>query len=559
MSPSSEKGRCKMTDNEGESSDHDEEVTADHTIRGAAGLVTVSCPRQYPRNPKDRKRLGIMIPEDYTKKEFINNFRRQINVKTNRTLLKAYCVDEPHKRFRKSKNKRERHKHLAFLMDAPFAHKKLAEDFQKQYGLRISFSFRLKGFLSNVTYLREAGKKPSTDVDKDPAVYPPSLDVCKEMESVASNHLLSANQLSKGGNKRKTLNFNEVSNIVIEGVGDGPLRSAAALEEAAKRLKHEGSVELWNYVGGLKHTADAGKLVTKIWHLQGEIQHEMFRSRASYPLEEFVYKDLREAMEWFESKSDSHALVLSGDGGLGKTNLAEALLIAKCPAGFWFLDDPDDFREIEGLIRPEHGLLVDEVTLQALSPNQIKKLFDLEKFRRVKCRHFNASIPAHCRRIFCTNADKVDFYPPMKDKKDRTGVFRRQLFQTISSDLRLPCIKSKRPAALAETIVKLNWKVFLQQVCAEAAVEHCLDGMAAAAEDLGVVLASEVVDVAKDLAAAVGMKRLEQIRFLAAVLSVPPFEAALPRESSIVQVAAMGHDAARDDDPFGHSGSGFDD
>ena len=105
MSPSSEKGRCKMTDNEGESSDHEEEATADHTIRGAAGLVTVSCPRQYPRNPKDRKRLGIMIPEDYTKAEFINNFRRQINVKTNRTLLKAYCVEEPHKRFRKSKKK----------------------------------------------------------------------------------------------------------------------------------------------------------------------------------------------------------------------------------------------------------------------------------------------------------------------------------------------------------------------------------------------------------------------------------------------------------------------
>ena len=104
MPPSSEKGRCKMTDNEGESSDNEEEATADYTVRGAAGLVTVSCPRQYPRNLKDRKRLGIMIPEDYTKTAFIDNFWRLINVKTNRTLLKAYCVDEPHKRFRKSKN-----------------------------------------------------------------------------------------------------------------------------------------------------------------------------------------------------------------------------------------------------------------------------------------------------------------------------------------------------------------------------------------------------------------------------------------------------------------------
>ena len=40
MPPSSEKRRCKMTDNDRESSDHEEEeATADHTIRRAAGLV----------------------------------------------------------------------------------------------------------------------------------------------------------------------------------------------------------------------------------------------------------------------------------------------------------------------------------------------------------------------------------------------------------------------------------------------------------------------------------------------------------------------------------------
>ena len=140
-----------MTDNEGESSDYEEEVTADYTIRGAAGLVTAACPRQYPRNLKDRKRLGTTIPEDFKTGEFVESFRRLVNCKSNRTLLKAYCVDEPHKRFRKSKSRRERHTHMAFLMDAPFAHKRLAEDFQKQHGLRISFSFRMKGFASNVT------------------------------------------------------------------------------------------------------------------------------------------------------------------------------------------------------------------------------------------------------------------------------------------------------------------------------------------------------------------------------------------------------------------------
>ncbi len=36
-----------------------------------------------------------MIPEDYTKPVFVEKFKRLINFKTNRTLLKAYCVDEP--------------------------------------------------------------------------------------------------------------------------------------------------------------------------------------------------------------------------------------------------------------------------------------------------------------------------------------------------------------------------------------------------------------------------------------------------------------------------------
>ena len=124
--PPKKKSKCEMTDNEGDSSANEDEVPADYTVRGAAGLVTASCPRQYPREAAERKRLGIMIPEDYAKADFVDMLRRLVNVKSTRTLLKAYCVDEPHKRFRKSKQRRERHIHLAFLMDAPFAHKKLA-------------------------------------------------------------------------------------------------------------------------------------------------------------------------------------------------------------------------------------------------------------------------------------------------------------------------------------------------------------------------------------------------------------------------------------------------
>ena len=53
--------------------------------------------------------------------------------------------------------------------------------------------------------------------------------------------------------------------------------------------------------------------------------------------------------------------------------------------GFWFLDDPDDFREIDGDLSEGDGIVVDEIELVNFQPNQVKKLFDLEETRRARC------------------------------------------------------------------------------------------------------------------------------------------------------------------------------
>jgi len=60
---------------------------------------------------------------------------------------------------------------------------------------------------------------------------------------------------------------------------------------------------------------------------------------------------------------------------------------------------------LSGLIQPGDGLVVDEICLAALSPNQIKKLFDLQKARRLRCRHMNGSIPRGCPRISRARGD----------------------------------------------------------------------------------------------------------------------------------------------------------
>ena len=56
--------------------------------------------------------------------------------------------------------------------------------------------------------------------------------------------------------------------------------------------------------------------------------------------------------------------------------MAEALLLPLCPAGFWVFDDPDDSREVEGLIRTELGIPTDEISFQSFDPNQVKKFLD---------------------------------------------------------------------------------------------------------------------------------------------------------------------------------------
>ena len=501
--------------NEGESSDDEEEAAAHQSLRGCSTLVTVSCPRQYPQDLEVRKAKGLMIPEDFGKDEFLLMLRRIIAKYCTQKVLKASCHSEPHKRFRPSGGKRERHYHVALLMSGNFAHQKIANAFQKEYGIRISFSFKLKRFVGNLKYLLVAGKKPSTDLDLEPATYPPKLDVKKELKEAKLD-----GDLAVEGRKRKRLTFDEVSNLVIEGIGDGPLRTVKALEQAAKTLKYQGSVELWNYLGALKTNSETSQLLAKIWQLQGDLAHPLFHAEAPYALEAFEIGCLSDVKEWLDGKWRTHVLVLSGDGGLGKTSLAEALIAKVSPGGYWFVDDPDDLRELEGQLVEGQGLVVDEIQMSTYPPNQIKKLFDLEKARRVKCRHFNATIPRMCPRIFCTNSPFEMFYPKMQNRFDYTGVMRRQLFQAVLADVRIQRSAQPGQPAVTPTLPVLDtpmsdWRQRLQQVCREAVVEQHTSRLLSAAEQLGVALWSELPEVVEEMAKIVGLKHLERRRLIA--------------------------------------------
>jgi hypothetical protein len=99
----------------------------------------------------------------------------------------------------------------------------------------------------------------------------------------------SASSASKR-KKRKRLTFTEASNIVLEGIGQGPLRAVAKLEKAARQLLSRGQVELWNYLGEHENPNETEVFLSKVWRLNGDLVHSMLNVASKFALDRFSYE-----------------------------------------------------------------------------------------------------------------------------------------------------------------------------------------------------------------------------------------------------------------------------
>ena len=156
---------AEWTSNEGELTDDGEEAPAATSSRAQVCLVTAACPRNYLRDPAQRKAQSKLIPEDFSKPEFLKAYRGVFNANSNRVVEKAACYDEPHKRLRRSLDRRERHIHVVQKASGNFAHKKVSDAFAAKYGLHLDFSFKQNRFVGYLRHMMVAGKKPSHDLD----------------------------------------------------------------------------------------------------------------------------------------------------------------------------------------------------------------------------------------------------------------------------------------------------------------------------------------------------------------------------------------------------------
>lgn len=109
----------------------------------------------------------------------------------------------------------------------------------------------------------------------------------------------------------------------------------------------------------------------------------------SRPLEAFPRKP--ELPDW-------DVLMLGGRTGLGKTELALALL-----PGAAFITQLDDLRTAD----LSRGIILDDIEVGHMPFQAIKNLTEFERPASAYCRYNNARIPARTKRIFTTNSLSV--------------------------------------------------------------------------------------------------------------------------------------------------------
>ena len=127
-------------------------------------------------------------------------------------------------------------------------------------------------------------------------------------------------------------------------------------------------------------------------------------TKPEYNLDELIaLSDIHDALtRWKEGGWKTQALMLCGLGGLGKTELACALMEVVAPAGaLHFIKKIDRLRDL--VFSPGEVLVVDEFCFADTEVDDLKSLLDLARGRDVECRNRDGHIPARTPRIFSTN------------------------------------------------------------------------------------------------------------------------------------------------------------
>ena len=201
--------------------------------------------------------------------------------------------------------------------------------------------------------------------------------------------------------KRRILDFSEFSDYIIH----HKITNEQEFWVLAGKERDAGNPVLWNYAGN----ANVAKQIQKCnkGHL-AQFRDDVFqgtsKSSSKYPLSAFNIPE--EICVWMKHLKGEMALIIQGQGGLGKTEMAKSILASM--GKYFFVDSLDTVKSL--LFTGKESILFDDVTLQNFSVDEVKSFLDIKSERAVKCLHEDGFIPADTVRIFLTNHERHTFF-----------------------------------------------------------------------------------------------------------------------------------------------------
>ena len=413
---------------DGDSSEHEEEREVEAKHRCWNLMWTFSTPRAYLADAELRKRRKEYIPDDFTRQEIADMFRDAVRrVGQQQNLREFIVVMEPHKKWKPDRSKPEMHFHIVFKMKANFAHLSIAKSLATVHGCKGHMSYPAKGWNAMVRYvLKDSGVKLGYQMDEHPLFWPnPDNTMTKEkmLQKVGASDPADASTKKEDwkekGKRKRQLDFAQFTDWVVL---NKITNEAEFWKLAGKEKEEHDNPSLWNYGGQIC----VAKMVVKAQkgHLAA-IKPEIFqfasRSDSPFPLTDFIIPPA--VAQWMANDTRTKSLIIQGTGGLGKTQLAKAILASL--GKYFFVDSLDTIKHL--FFVDGEALLCDDVTLSDYTIDQVKSLLDISCDRAIRCRHEDGMVPAGTIRIFLTNHQKLFFFPTGFQMSEHFNAIERRM------------------------------------------------------------------------------------------------------------------------------------
>ena len=412
----------------GDSSENEEEREVLPSHRCWNLMWTFSTPREYLADPAVRKKRKECIPDDFTREEMAEMFRDAVKrVGQLQNLREFIVVMEPHQKWKPDRSAPEMHFHIVFKMKANFAHLSIAKALATHHGCKGHMSYPAKGWAGMVRYvLQDSGVKLGCHLDQNPLFWPNADNTMTKQKMLqkvgvedAKDATTKKEDWKEKGKRKRQLDFAQFTDWVV---ANNITNEAEFWKLAGKEKEEHDNPSLWNYGGQIC----VAKMVVKAQkgHLAA-IRPEVFqfasRSDSPFPLTDFCIPPA--VAEWMEKDSKIKSLIIQGTGGLGKTQMAKAILSSF--GKYFFVDSLDTIKHL--FFVDGEALLCDDVTLSDYTIDQVKSLLDISCDRAIRCRHEDGMVPAGTIRIFLTNHQKLFFFPTGFQMSEHCNAIERRM------------------------------------------------------------------------------------------------------------------------------------